>query len=311
MMDRNQPSPPNRRAPQPARQPAAYPHSGNVPSVPAPGGAPQPAYQPLSYPQSPGVSRMPAPGNVPPEGRPVQRSLPPYPTEAPTGAYAGYVPPAAAPRHRRAGARMEGMPPNYADSYLNRPSAAIEPPEAPLASRPRKADARPSGSDTHVAFDPQADLPLALEPKPRKRWLIPVCIAALLAAALLLFVLLRPRTAAPTEAPVVFAETEIRPATASGSVTLLAFSADNASAQPPATLTFTLDTSAGVSAVRLLNQSGAALSASSQSAPYGDGLRWQCAVVFDAPYQGAIRAFLRDANGAWTEGGLRCDISLP
>ncbi|NCB05665.1 MAG: hypothetical protein EOM69_09115 [Clostridia bacterium] len=92
--------------------------------------------------------------------------------------------------------------------------------------------------------------------------------------------------------------------------TLYAFSAEPAAGNTPITVWFTLETDASTRSIRLLTESGAILPAVGQSEPSGDRLTWRLSIVFSTPYTGAVRAFLKNADGGWEDSGLKCTLAL-
>ena len=115
----------------------------------------------------------------------------------------------------------------------------------------------------------------------------------------------RTATATPTATPV-----PIVPAVGGKSLALVAFTADPATAQAPASITFDLKGSADIQAVRLMTQGNEPLSASVQVAPWEDGRQWRVTIRFDAPYRGDVIAYLRDENGQWTLSPMRCTLDV-
>lgn len=102
------------------------------------------------------------------------------------------------------------------------------------------------------------------------------------------------------------------PIAASGAarMTLSSFTVSPSSATVPATLVFTLYGSDTVDDIHLVTSTGSVLAAEINSAPSGDGKVWQFAVLFDTPYQGEIRAFLRNSAGNWDDSGLSCTVDV-
>lgn len=92
--------------------------------------------------------------------------------------------------------------------------------------------------------------------------------------------------------------------------TLYAFSAEPSAGNTPITVWFSLETNASTRSIRLLTESGAILPAVGQSAPSGDRLTWRLSIVFSTPYTGAVRAFLKNADGGWEDSGLKCTLAL-
>ncbi len=95
-----------------------------------------------------------------------------------------------------------------------------------------------------------------------------------------------------------------------GTAQLVSASVSPEETTAPASLTFTLTTDNAATAVRLVTDKGEMLRATTSSAPQGDGLVWHISAQLENPYSGAVRIFLRDAAGGWTEGSVSCAVKV-
>lgn len=95
-----------------------------------------------------------------------------------------------------------------------------------------------------------------------------------------------------------------------GTAQLVSASVSPEETTAPASLTFTLTTDSAATAVRLVTDKGEMLRATTSSAPQGNGLVWHISAQLENPYSGAVRIFLRDAAGGWTEGSVSCAVKV-
>ncbi|MDD3214233.1 MAG: hypothetical protein PHY64_11195 [Eubacteriales bacterium] len=102
----------------------------------------------------------------------------------------------------------------------------------------------------------------------------------------------------------------IAPAQASPAASLRSAAVTPAEAAVPATLTFTLETNAVTTAVRLMDDSDRLLHINATHSAQGDGLLWKITVDMESAYTGKVRVFLRDQAGTWTEGAEGCAVDV-
>lgn len=237
----------------------------------------------------------------------------------------------AAAGHGRTGFQPQAAQPAPVPSGMMRaPGQLTSSPKPPVEDDwldDEQEDAVPTASMASPVPVPTMDFSLPSKPR-RRGWLIVlvgVIVTAGIAAAVwqtgLWARLLPPAvpTAESNRIPAIFAaspqgsaatDAGLSPAKAPDAPRLEGFSVEPASAAAPAALTFSLHTLGETTSIRLLNDQGVMLAGGLTSAPEGDGVLWTLQIPFNAPYQGGVHAYLRDKDGAWTDGGLICQIAV-
>lgn len=237
----------------------------------------------------------------------------------------------AAAGHGRTGFQPQAAQPAPVPSGMMRaPGQLTSSPKPPVEDDwldDEQEDAVPTASMASPVPVPTMDFSLPSKPR-RRGWLIVlvgVIVTAGIAAAVWqtgLWARLLPPAVPTTESnriPAIFAaspqgsaatDAGLSPAKAPDAPRLEGFSVEPASAAAPAALTFSLHTLGETTSIRLLNDQGVMLAGGLTSAPEGDGVLWTLQIPFNAPYQGGVHAYLRDKDGAWTDGGLICQIAV-
>lgn len=227
-------------------------------------------------------------------------------------------------------ARQTMQPAPVPSGMMRAPGQLTSSPKPPVEDDwldDEQEDAVPTASMASPVPVPTMDFSLPSKPR-RRGWLIVlvgVIVTAGIAAAVWqtgLWARLLPPAVPTTESnriPAIFAaspqgsaatDAGLSPAKAPDAPRLEGFSVEPASAAAPAALTFSLHTLGETTSIRLLNDQGVMLAGGLTSAPEGDGVLWTLQIPFNAPYQGGVHAYLRDKDGAWTDGGLICQIAV-